>query len=77
MPPGTGVRVRVETRAAIPAFAWLGEAMKIIGTSIAATLLLLCGLAQAQDNRALDNRAPDNRGIFLIGNLLDLAASDS
>lgn len=36
--------------------------MKIIGTSIAATLLL-CGLAQAQDNRALDNRAPDSRAL--------------
>ena len=60
MPPGTGVRVRVETRAAIPALAWLGEAMKIIGTSIAATLLLI-GLAQAQDNRVPDNRAPENR----------------
>jgi uncharacterized protein YcfJ len=34
--------------------------MKIIGTSIAATLLL-CGLAQAQDNRVQDNRALDNR----------------
>ena len=34
--------------------------MKTIGTSIAVTLLL-CGLAQAQDNRAQDNRAPDNR----------------
>ena len=61
MPPGTGVRVRVETRAAIPAFAWLGDAMKIIGTSIAATLLLI-GLAQAQDNRVPDNRAPENHG---------------
>jgi uncharacterized protein YcfJ len=34
--------------------------MKITGTSIAA-MLLLCGLAQAQDNRALDNRAADSR----------------
>jgi uncharacterized protein YcfJ len=61
MPPGTGVRVRVETRAAIPALAWIGEAMKIIGTSIAATLLLI-GLAQAQDNRVPDNRAPEVHG---------------
>lgn len=61
MPPGTGVRVRAETRAAIPAFAWLGDAMKIIGTSIAATLLLI-GLAHAQDNRVPDNRAPENHG---------------
>ena len=33
--------------------------MKITGTSIAATLLL-CGLAQAQDNRVPDSRASDN-----------------
>lgn len=51
----------METQAAIPAFAWLGEMMKITGTLIAATLLL-CGLAQAQDTRVPDSRAPENRG---------------
>ncbi|HZX89339.1 MAG TPA: glycine zipper 2TM domain-containing protein [Rudaea sp.] len=40
--------------------------MKIIGTSIAATLLLI-GLAQAQDNRVPDNRAPENRGPLAEG----------
>lgn len=50
----------------LPVFAWLGEMMKITGTSIAA-ILLLCGLAQAQDNRALDNRAPDSRAPEMHG----------
>jgi uncharacterized protein YcfJ len=50
-----------ETQAAIPAFAWLGETMKITGTLIAATLLL-CSLAQAQDNRVPESRAAENRG---------------
>ena len=36
--------------------------MKITGTSIAA-MLLLCSLAQAQDNRGLDSRAPENHGL--------------
>ena len=40
--------------------------MKITGTSIAA-LLLLCGLAQAQDNRVPDGRAPEIHGPSVEG----------
>jgi uncharacterized protein YcfJ len=60
MPPGTGLRDDYGGANGQPAFAWLGEQMKITGTLIAAALLLT-SLAHAQDNRVQDSRGPDNR----------------